>query len=107
METNSIDSVLANKGEIIMATKVNIQPVKVLEFPQLRFAHFLLIEKAEVKLKDQGVFILYHLLDEDNSMLYQNGFIELTNEEVATWTTTDEQLIDVVLSKLNLNRIVN
>jgi len=87
-----------------MAVKIDIQPVKVLEFPQEKYAHSILIEKVEVKLTDQGVLVVYHLLDENNSLLYQNGLIELANEEVSNWTNTDEELIEAVLNKLNLTK---
>lgn len=88
-----------------MASIVKIQPVKVLEFPEQKFAHSVLFDKVEVKLKDEGVIVLYHLLDENNSLVFQNGLIELTNEEIAEWTTTDEQLFDIVLQKLNLTKV--
>ncbi len=87
-----------------MAVKIDIQPVKVLEFPQEKYAHSILIEKVEVKLTDQGVLVVYHLLDKNNSLLYQNGLIELANEEVSNWTNTDEELIEAVLNKLNLTK---
>lgn len=87
-----------------MAVKIDIQPVKVLKFPQEKYAHSILIEKVEVKLTDQGVLVVYHLLDENNSLLYQNGLIELANEEVSNWTNTDEELIEAVLNKLNLTK---
>ncbi|MEW6006165.1 MAG: hypothetical protein AB1695_12710 [Stygiobacter sp.] len=88
-----------------MASKVNIQPVKVLEFPEQKFAYSVLFDKAEVKLKDEGAVVLYHLLDKNNSLVFQNGLMELTNEEIAEWTTTDEQLFDIVLQKLNLTKV--
>lgn len=88
-----------------MAIIVNIQPVKVLEFPEQKFAHNILFDKVEVKLKDKGAVVLYHLLDENNSLVFQNGLMELTNEDIATWTTTDEQLFDIVLQKLNLTKV--
>jgi hypothetical protein len=88
-----------------MASKVNIQPVKVLEFPEQKFAHSVLFDKVEVKLKDEGAVVLYHLLDENNAMVYQNGIMELTNEEISEWTNTDEQLFDIVLQKLNLTKV--
>lgn len=85
---------------------IKINAVKVLEFPEVKFAHGLLVTEAKLKLVDEGATVVYHLLDEENRVIYQGGMLELTNEELANWKDSDTQLIDAVLTKLKLTKVV-
>lgn len=85
------------------AVKVKVVPQVVKVFPEQKSVYYLLVENVEVKLVDNGVKALCHLLDENNSLI-ESFQIQLTNDEVSEWTTTDEQLIGIILHKLNLVR---
>lgn len=87
-----------------MSVIKNIQPVKVYTFPQDVYATKIMIGEVQVRLLDNGVTAHYFLLDDENRVVYDGGIIELSNDELSTWTNSDEQLIDIILNKLNLSR---
>lgn len=87
-----------------MTTIKDIERVKVLTFPQDVFARKIMIGDVQIKLVDNGATAHYWLLDNDNKIIFDGGVIELTNTELSNWTTSDEQLVDAVITKLGLTK---
>ena len=60
--------------------------------------------KIDVDYKLGGVCIaLYRLFDSEGNQ-YTNGNIILTAEEVAAWGTDDNYIVNLILSKLGIER---
>lgn len=86
-----------------METVVKIQPIEVSKFGQeKKFATQLVITSLSVKLIDSGAEFTFHMLDDNNNVVYNDGHGEFTNAELETWKDSDLQIIDCIVSKLGL-----
>jgi len=85
-----------------MTHTIQIEPKLISVFPIEKTARFLYINNIAVALIDNGVNIIYQLLDINHSVITQQEFIQLPNDSLVTWVNSDEQLVDILLSKLNL-----
>lgn len=82
---------------------VKIKPFLVSVYPQEKYAHYLMVADVRVNVPDRGVMVTYCLLDEGHQVAYNTGTLNLTQEEIAGWTETDEQLLQIIFEKLNLS----
>jgi len=84
---------------------VRIKKVEVQKYPVEKSAEYVNFLDPSVNLIDNGVRCNYELLDENQQGVF-NGSLELNESEVIEWKDTDEQLVDAMLYKLNLERFV-
>jgi len=84
---------------------VRIKKVEVQKYPVEKSAEYVNFLDPSVHLIDNGVRCNYELLDENQQGVF-NGSLELNESEVIEWKDTDEQLVDAMLYKLNLERFV-
>lgn len=84
---------------------VRIKKVEVQKYPVEKSAEYVNFLDPSVNLIDNGVRCNYELLDENQQGVF-NGSLELNESEVIGWKDTDEQLVDAMLYKLNLERFV-
>lgn len=88
------------------AIEINIQPTEVSRFGQeIKTANKLIVTSANVRMIDNGLDFTFHMTDADGNVVYNDGRGSLTNEELATWTTTDTQLVDCILAILQLVKV--
>lgn len=80
---------------------INIKPIVVTQFPEVKTATKIIIHNVRVLLLNQGVTFEYILKDENDNFVFQ-GSGTLTEEEIANWVDDDTQLINTILNKLNL-----
>lgn len=84
---------------------VRIKKVEVQKYPVEKSAEYVNFLDPSVHLIDNGIRCNYELLDENQQGVF-NGSLELNESEVIEWKDTDEQLVDAMLYKLNLERFV-
>lgn len=84
---------------------INIKPIEVSKLgTSKKVACQLVITNVNVNLVDDGVSGTFHLVNELGECVYNDGRFELDNDEILNWTITDEQLLDDILLKLELER---
>lgn len=89
---------------------IKINPIVVSTFGESeKTANEIVITSANPLFVDNGVAFTFHLnnvSETGSEVVFNDGKGTLTNEEVADWTSTDEQLFDAILLKLKLTRAV-
>ncbi len=83
---------------------IKIKPVLVRVFPEQKYAHYLYVNAINVQLVDKGVIAITQLCDENGITITEQLPIVLSNDEIANWTTTDNELIDIIINKLQLEK---
>jgi hypothetical protein len=89
-----------------MEVSVKIEPIKVLVYPEEKYADTIVISEPTLKLIDKGLIVRIALLSSAGENLFDR-YLELTNEELIVWTNSDEQLVNIILNKLNLTKVAN
>lgn len=85
---------------------VNIQPITISKFGQEeKTASELVITTIDLLAIDNGVHFTFHMMNDANEVVFNAGDEKLTNTEISSWTTTDEQLVDCILTKLKLTKV--
>lgn len=99
MDSTELEQINKREDENMV---IKIKPIKVVEYPQQKYAHYLMISDIRVNLIDKGVKVVYSLLDEQMQVSYNTDIMNLTEEEIAGWNETDRQLLQIIINKLNL-----
>ena len=84
--------------------QVKIKPIKVVVFPEDIYANYISLSAINVLPVDKGVDLYYNFLTEEGVLVGRDNYLKLENNELTGWTNTDEQLIDIILNKLGLER---
>ena len=83
---------------------IKIRPKQVLTYPSDVFAEYLKVEAVNVLILDSGIDLHYTLLDSDEQIIVGQKYLLIENEDLCEWTTKDDQLIDIILKKLELEK---
>ena len=84
--------------------QVKIKPIKVVVFPEDVYARYISLSAINVLPVDKGVDLYYNFLTDEGVLVGRDNYLKLENNELTGWTNTDEQLIDIILNKLGLER---
>ena len=87
--------------------QVKIKPIKVVVFPEDIYANYISLSAINVLPVDKGVDLYYNFLTDEGVLVGRDNYLKLENNELTGWTNTDEQLIDIILNKLGLERETN
>ena len=84
--------------------QVKIKPVKIVTFPEDIYANYISLSAINVLPVDKGVDLYYNFFTEEGVLIGKDNYLKLENNELTDWVDTDEQLVDIILNKLGLER---
>jgi len=87
-------------------TAIKIEPKLVSVYPTEKTAEFLYINEISLLLVDEGVTVIYQLTNLDGVAITPQERVTLSNAELSNWTTSDTQLVDALITKLGLVKVI-